>query len=194
MVAEAISDKVLQDIPIFHDLNATERAQLAEVIRVREYKPGDVILHQGKECRNLWIVVEGKCEVVRHIGTDGANEEEPVMLALLEPYSQFGEMSFFHPAPHSADVRAKTRVKLFRITRVDFQDLIDEGVTAAYKLAHTAVQSMAQRLRRMDEWIGELLAHQPAQPQLRANGTTSARSYSIAGIFKYQRNSDSGAG
>ncbi len=163
MVSEAISDKVLQDIPIFRDLNPTERAQLAEVIQIREYKPGDVILHQGKECRNLWIVVQGKCEVVRHHGDPAANGEA-IVLAELEPYSTFGEMSFFNPAPHSADVRAKTRVRLFRITRFDFQDMIDEGVTAALKLAYTAVQSMAQRLRRMDEWVSELLATHPAEP------------------------------
>src|SRR5215472_14058638 len=117
MVAEAIPDKLLQDIPLFRTLNPTELRQLAEVIQIKVSKPGDLILEQGKECRNLWIVVEGKCEVVRHIDQK-EGEKESVVLATIEPYSQFGEMSFFHPAPHSADVRAQTHVKLFRITHV----------------------------------------------------------------------------
>jgi CRP/FNR family transcriptional regulator, cyclic AMP receptor protein len=157
MVAESIPDKLLQDIPLFRTLNATERRQLAEIIQIKVYKPGDVIIHQGKECRNLWVIVEGKCEVVRHVAHKDSDSES-VVLATIEPYSQFGEMSFFHPAPHSADVRAQTHVKLLRIAHVDYQDLIDEGIWAAYKLSYAAVETLAQRLRRMDEWIAQLLA------------------------------------
>ena len=40
--------------------------------------------------------------------------------------------------------------------------MIDEGIWAAYKVAHNAVDSLAQRLRRMDDWIAELMAHQPS--------------------------------
>lgn len=160
MIADVIPDKLLQDIPLFRMLNATERQQLAEIIRIKVYKPGDVIIEQGKECRNLWVLVEGKCEVVRHIAHKDS-EQESIVLATLEPYGQFGEMSFFHPAPHSADVRAQTQVKLLRIAHVDYQDLIDEGIYAAFKISHTAVETLAQRLRRMDEWIAELLAQQP---------------------------------
>jgi CRP/FNR family cyclic AMP-dependent transcriptional regulator len=160
MVTEAIPDKLLQDIPLFRTLNPTELRQLAEVIQIKVSKPGDLILEQGKECRNLWIVVEGKCEVVRHVDQK-EGEKESVVLATIEPYNQFGEMSFFHPAPHSADVRAQTHVKLFRITHVDYQDMIEEGISAAYKLAYATVETLAQRLRRMDEWIGQLLAAQP---------------------------------
>src|SRR5437868_13057991 len=161
MIADVIPDKLLEDIPLFRMLNVTERRQLAEIIRIKVYKPGDVIIEQGKECRNLWVVVEGKCEVVRHVAQKGSDQES-IVLATLEPYSQFGEMSFFHPAPHSADVRAQTHVKLLRIAHVDYQDLIDEGIDAAFKISHTAVETLAQRLRRLDEWTAELLAHQPA--------------------------------
>lgn len=160
MVADVIPDKLLQDIPLFRMLNPTERRQIAEITQIKVYKPGDVIIEQGKECRNLWVLIEGKCEVVRHIPAK-ENGEESVVLATLEPYSQFGEMSFFHPAPHSADVRAQTHVKLLRISHVAYRDLIDEGVWAAYKISQTAAESLAQRLRRMDDWLAELLSHKP---------------------------------
>src|SRR5205085_2124085 len=132
---------LLEDIPLFRMLNVTERRQLAEIMRIKVYKPGDVIIKQGQESRNLWVVVEGKCEVVRHISHKDA-EQESVVLATLEPFQQFGEMSFFHPAPHSADVRAATHVKLLRIAHVDYQDLIDEGINAAFKISHTAVETL----------------------------------------------------
>ena len=151
-----------------------------------------MIIRQGEKSRHLWVVAEGKCEVAKHVeipvGADGKQvSAETVVLAVLEPFSQFGEMSFFHPAPHSADVRAASDVKLFCISYGDYKDLIDEGVWAAYKLAHNAVDSLAQRLRRMDDWIAELLAHKPASEDQCANGTPSARSCSIAGISRPRR-------
>ena len=71
-------------------------------------------------------------------------------------------MSFFHPAPHSADVRTRTPVKLLQITHTAYGDMIQERMMAAYKLAYNVVQQMAERLRRMDEWIDDLANSSPA--------------------------------
>ena len=49
-----------------------------------------------------------KCEVVKHIDGPRPTASRPArrfVLAVLEPYGQFGEMSFFYPAPHSAEVQ-----------------------------------------------------------------------------------------
>ena len=34
--------------------------------------------------------------------------------------------------------------------------MIQEGIWAAFKLAYNVVQQLAERLRRMDEWVAEL--------------------------------------
>ncbi len=65
-------------------------------------------------------------------------------------------MSFFHPAPHSADVRARSHLSLWQIAHSDYADMIEEGVWAAYKLAYNVVQQLAERLRRMDQWVSDL--------------------------------------
>ena len=54
---------------------------------------------------------------------------------------------------------AKLPVKLLSISRPDYDDLIRDGVAAAYKLAYNVVEDVASRLRRMDEWIAELSNH-----------------------------------
>ena len=63
--------------------------------------------------------------------------------------------------PRTPPTFAQTSVKLLRIAHVDYQDMLDKGIGAAYKLSYTAVESLAQRLRRMDEWLGQLLADHP---------------------------------
>jgi hypothetical protein len=78
-------------------------------------------------------------------------------------------MSFFHKAPHSANVVAETALKLVCIQRCDYEDLIRDGAWGAYKLAFNAVEILAERLRRMDDWVADLTRAQP--PALAAAGS-----------------------
>ena len=133
--------------------------QLAEVANERSFLPGEKVIEQGKRSQHLWVVLEGSCEVMHDSHHDGG-----VVLAELETLSLFGEMSFFSPAPHSANVIAKTPVKLLSISRSDYDDMIRDGMTAAYKLAYNVVETLALKLRHMDEWITELSASHEAPP------------------------------
>jgi CRP-like cAMP-binding protein len=144
-------DASLEKIPVFRGLNAGECHQLLEIAREKTFQPGEKVLVQGRSSQYLWIVLEGQCEVVRDTPHDG-----PVSLATLAPWSLFGEMSFFSPAPHSANVVARTPVKLLSIARADYDDLVRDHVPAAYKLAYNIVETVAARLRQMDERLTEL--------------------------------------
>ena len=150
---------MLRRIPLFAGLNESELRQIGDVVRPREFAPGRYVMRQGDESRDLWIVINGQCEVVRRCKPTDTNHQlgtEDLVLAVLEPFNHFGEMSFFHPAPHSADVRARGPLELIQLTNSDYADMIEEGVWAAYKVAYNVVQQLAQRLRRMDEWVAEL--------------------------------------
>ena len=137
----------------FQQLDAEECQQLLAIAQQRAFAPGEQVIEQGQRSQLLWILLEGKCEVVKQSEHDG-----PLVLAQLEPQSVFGEMSFFSPAPHSANVVAKTQVRLLSIGRMDYDKLRSSGSAAAYKLAYNIVQSLAHRLRRMDDWVAELAA------------------------------------
>jgi CRP-like cAMP-binding protein len=65
-------------------------------------------------------------------------------------------MSFFHPAPHSASVRAKTAVALLRIGREEYDRLVDGQCAAAYKLAFNTIGGLAERLRRATDRLADL--------------------------------------
>jgi CRP/FNR family transcriptional regulator, cyclic AMP receptor protein len=151
VIGKQLPLETLQQIPAFRHFNETECRQLMDIAQAKTFAPGERVLQQGKSSQNLWILLDGKCEVVKDSTLDG-----PVVLAQLEPFNLFGEMSFFSPAPHSANVVAKTPVRLLCIPRGDYDDLIREGVGAAYKLAYNVVENVARRLRRMDEWVAEL--------------------------------------
>ena len=148
----------LAKISIFAGLSDEQRRQIVEIATTVEFSPGETILRQGDSGRNLWIVVEGECEVTRE--NDG---DEAIVLAELGPYSQFGEMSFFHAAPHSASVKAKSAVTLLRVEKQCFDQLVEDQCWAAYMLAENIIHQLAERLRRMDQWVADLLAEETPQ-------------------------------
>ena len=155
------SIEVFQKVPLFHNFNETECRQVAEIAQYKEFAPGDLIIRQGQRSQELWILLEGRCDVIKLTDAEKPHGEA-VVLAALEPYSHFGEMSFFHSAPHSASVRARTTVQLLRIIRGDYEELIQEGCRAAYKLAYNTVECLAERLRKMDQWVADLMAKSSA--------------------------------
>ncbi len=165
MSSETVSPEFLRDMPLFSGFNATDLSQISDIGGVIEFQPERLILEQGATSRDLWILLEGRCEVARRTNANDP-EAKRVMLAHLEPPAHFGDMSFFSPSPHSADVRSQTAVRLLRIKHADYADLIHDGVQAAYKLAFNVTEALVRRLRRMDDWVAELAAtdHEPSDP------------------------------
>ncbi len=102
--------------PIFQGFTVEEYEQVLELLEQESYATGDVIIDEGKSKQDLWIVVQGSCEVVKMNKSKSQKQ-----LATIEAGAVFGEMSFFQKAPHSATVRALTAVKVMRLTRENFE-------------------------------------------------------------------------
>jgi CRP-like cAMP-binding protein len=147
--------ETLRQVPLFANLNDEECGQIARAVETKHFQPGEEVLQQGGTCRNLWIVLEGECDVVKRAGDSPTAPE--VVLATLGPLENFGEMSFYQAAPHAAAVRARTELKVLRLTREAYSNLVEHGDGAAFKLAYNTVESLAKRLRQMDEWVARLL-------------------------------------
>lgn len=159
MKTKPFTPECLEQIPLFHGLTAAECSQLMEIAVSRTFQPGEVVLQQGGKSQELWVLLEGTCEVFK----EAEGGRPAFVLATLEPFSNFGEMSFFHAAPHSASVRASSRVKLLCIGRGRFDELSRREPVLAYKLASNTVGGLADRLRRMDQWVGDLLSKDAAE-------------------------------
>lgn len=160
-----VASDILARIPIFAGLTEAQRQEVVALGELKTYAPGDTVIREGQTSQDLWVVLEGACEVLKQIASRPATPE-PTLLAVLEPYSSLGEMSFFHPAPHSASVRAKTAAKLFRLPRGRFDELLKRAPAITSLLAANTIASLADRMRHMDEWVVELLAHKPPDPRI----------------------------
>lgn len=154
-----MSTESLANLPIFHGMCEAERDEALSLGQHVAVSAGDYLITQGKMVRNLWFIRSGECEVTRQ-----TEKGCQLNLAKLGPGVQFGEMSFFHAAPHSANVIAVTDMKLVRLAREDYDTLLDSGNPVAFKLALNALQQLAERLRKTDEWITNLVCGEDHKP------------------------------
>ena len=51
------------------------------------------------------------------------------------------------------------------IRHADYADLIQDGASAAFKLAYNCVHTLAERLRQMDAWVADLLSDGANEPK-----------------------------
>ena len=137
---------------------------MLDIARERTFAPGEKVIEQGRAASTCGSCSRGSCDVVRAATHNGA-----VVLAELAVQLVWRDV-VFQPAPHSASVVAKTPVKLLSISRSDYDDLIRDGVPAAYKLAYNIVEAWRAKLRTMDERVAELASDHAEHEQKQANG------------------------
>jgi CRP-like cAMP-binding protein len=146
------STRHLERCVLFRDMNPAELDAVFNLMQAEDFQAGEEILTEGLTYHSLWIILSGRCEVVK-----AANGGKPNQLAVLETGGVFGEMSFLDSAPHSASVRALSDVSTMRLMRDAFDQLRQSSPSAADRIACNMVLVLSERLRRMDEWTCELV-------------------------------------
>jgi len=100
-------------VPFFHNLGATLIAEVARLLRVRDYPAGAVIMRRGEPGDCMFFVVEGEVEVLL----------EPKSLRFGAEYF-FGELALLTGAPRNATVMTTRACTLLALDIVDFFELL----------------------------------------------------------------------
>ena len=153
-----MTDESFAKLPIFAGMSRDERQQLLSLTERVPFATGEKIVTQNSQVQNLWFILTGECEIIRHM----AGEKE-LKLAKLGPEAMFGEIAFFHAAAATADVVALSDMELLRLSREAFDRLVAQGNMVAYKLALNSVEQIADHLHVAIDWITELVTKEGAQ-------------------------------
>lgn len=129
--------EALKRIRLFNLCDTHELVKVLNIVRVRSYEPGDVIIAEDTIGDDFFILVSGKVEVVRH----------GQVLITLSPGAPFGETALLEHAKRSATVRALEPTKAMLIHGHDFYAMLEQEPAMAVKLLRGFVQAMHQRLR-----------------------------------------------
>ena len=112
----------------------------------RQYGDGEAIVRQGESGDCLYVVQNGKVEVVQeHAGQE-------VRLAVLKESDFFGEGSLFDREKRSATVRALGKVRVLTVDKKTLLRRIQEDPTLAYRI----IETMSHRIRKLDSTVTRL--------------------------------------
>lgn len=147
------AERLLQ-IPVFQNLNIFEAQTFLEIVSIRTFQEGEFIFHEGDTGDCLFVILEGKVDIVKEINTEYSKT-----LASFEPNTAFGEMTLIHEeiSPRSASALAQERTRLLMVFKEDFQKLIDFGSIIAYKVTLNICRLLSERLKKADQELIDLI-------------------------------------
>lgn len=146
-----INHHIWQKSAIGKELTEAEAIELHLVSKREEYRGGQHIFEEGSPAREFFLIVEGEIEVVKR-----AENDRVAVLATLGPLSLLGEMSLLSLENRSATARVKGNAKVLRVEWRDFEELLENNPTAAYKLIYAMARVLAGRLKRINLKVAEL--------------------------------------
>jgi serine/threonine protein phosphatase PrpC len=144
---ETRRDRVLLSIDavkrlfLFEQLDTDELLEVAGMAVLQLSHPHDIVLREGDDDDGIYLLVDGTCALKRG----------DTLLAQLKAGSHFGEMSLLVGGPRSATVTAETECTMLRISRSDFQGIIQRRPTTGVKLLLALGKELSKRLQKTNE-------------------------------------------
>ncbi|HKS89534.1 MAG TPA: cyclic nucleotide-gated ion channel [Stellaceae bacterium] len=141
--------ELVAKVPFFHHIGASLIAEVARLLRPRDYPTGAVVVRRGEPGDCMYFVADGEVEVQLQTG--------PLRLGSGE---FFGELALLTGDPRNASVVAAESCTLLALDIVDFHELLARQP----ELARVIREEARKRLG------GDLVRHR-AQPAVAADGS-----------------------
>jgi len=107
------------DLELFRGMTDDAIVKLREAMESVDFAPGEVILRQGDEGGDMYLLDQGSVKVSVH----GAMHDTSFERTLTAP-ALFGEMSLVTRVPRTATVTAEDKVRCLRVTTRGFDELV----------------------------------------------------------------------
>ncbi len=116
-----ILDTVVCLSPIFSILQPQQRQKLISRFELSIIPKGEIIIKEGETGTGIFLIKNGKVKIVTKspLGED-------VEVGLLKEFDFFGEVSLLMGVPTTASVIAETEVRLMKLSKENFNWLLDE--------------------------------------------------------------------
>ena len=126
---EIINRDVLEKIPLFAGGDPVSLHNVAMMLKPQVVGAGEIVIHQGDEGREMFVICRGQVEV-----TDASGK----VLGTLGEGDFFGEASLLFSKPRTATVRTTQPCDLFVLDRVDFEAVLQDSPKFAAALRKVA--------------------------------------------------------
>jgi hypothetical protein len=123
----------LAQMDLFEGLTGQQLYHVALSSRVREVPAGQVVVDEGEQQDDLWVLFEGEAVVRR----------QEIPITRLVKGDCFGLLSLVRAVPYQGNVETTERCRLMSIERDRFRDLMDRHPT----LSRGVIRLLTQRIR-----------------------------------------------
>ncbi len=141
-------EAVVRRAPLFTSLDDAAASSLRASMETVRLAKGATLFSEGDLGEHLYVIVEGKLK----LGTSSGDGREN-LLSILGPGEMFGELSLFDPGPRTSTATAVTDVRLLSLGH----DQVKPWLTQHPEVALNLLARLAQRLRRTNEVVGDLV-------------------------------------
>ena len=138
----------LTSSPLFAALDSDAAASLRASMTETRIKKGNSIFNEGDPGDKLYLVIEGKIK----LSSKSPDGRETVQ-AVLGPGDMFGELSLFDPGPRASSAIAVTDATCAGLSH----DALQPWLKQRPEVAESLLRSLANRLRRTNEALGDLV-------------------------------------
>jgi CRP-like cAMP-binding protein len=138
-----IDHATLERLPLLRALTLAERDRLVGHLQFQRYAAGELILRQGDAGDRLFLIAEGRCEVLINANAsgDGGLGHKVSELGAGEC---FGEVALLKDVPRTASVRTLQPTACYVLDRAGFFQLL--GAAPAIRVALELI--IQERLQR----------------------------------------------
>lgn len=150
------ADQRVPELPLFGALHPDALEKLLEALDFVEVQTGRVVIEQGDEGKEAFVVIRGLLHVVRRGKGSKENAEQENTIAALGPGAIFGEMALVSDAPRAAAVIAAEPAQLFRATREHLEKANAQDSAIGRELGEFCRTRMINNLMRTSSILGSV--------------------------------------
>ncbi|KRX92773.1 cAMP-dependent protein kinase regulatory subunit [Trichinella pseudospiralis] len=137
---KALERAMCQNV-LFAHLDENEKKDIFNAMFAVEANAGEVIIQQGDEGDNFYVIDSGEVEVF-------VNNKS---VTTIKENGSFGELALIYGTPRAATVLAKTRVKLWALDRDTYRRIL-MGSTIRKRKQYEEFLSKVKILEDLDKW------------------------------------------
>jgi glutaminase len=146
------TDRVdLEAFDVCAGLSPEQVRALREVLEVRRYAAGDLIVQMGEQPTALYFLASGRVSVLVELPTGATHR-----LTTCVPGMLFGDMAIVERRPRSATIRADEPVECYSLSLASFDRLTGTRPDLKVALLENFARSLSRRVRRLTNEVSAL--------------------------------------
>jgi CRP-like cAMP-binding protein len=139
-----IAPEIIENFPNFSEFEDNEVKALATLAEEERYKAGSFIFHEGGRAEKLYLLLEGRVEMLMNTNADGTQR---ALVMTVSPGEVFAWSSLVEPYQLTASARCATPVRVAAISGPGVRALMTMRCSMGFRLLQRACQAASGRLR-----------------------------------------------